>query len=84
MDEATANIDLYTEKIIQDLIQEEFEDCTVIKIAHRLNTIVSSTKILVIENGRVAYTMKLAEDGCIRFQEIRKRRMHLSWVLGIL
>ena len=52
MDEATANIDLYTEKIIQDLIQEEFEDCTVIKIAHRLNTIVNSTKILVIENGK--------------------------------
>ena len=52
MDEATANIDLCTEKIIQDLIQEEFEDCTVIKIAHRLNTIVNSTKILVIENGK--------------------------------
>ena len=52
MDEATANIDLYTEKIIQDLIQEEFKDCTVIKIAHRLNTIVSSTKILVIEKGK--------------------------------
>ena len=52
MDEATANVDLCTEKIIQDLIQEEFQDCTVIKIAHRLNTIINSTKILVVDNGK--------------------------------
>ena len=51
MDEATSNIDLNTWKIIQNLVTEEFEDCTVITIAHRLNTVINSDKILVIEDG---------------------------------
>ena len=41
MDEATANIDIKTEEIIQKLIHERFEGSTVITIAHRLNTIIS-------------------------------------------
>ena len=54
MDEATANIDIKTEEAIQKLIHEKFADATVITIAHRLNTIIHSDKVLVLDKGRVA------------------------------
>ena len=53
VDEATANIDLNTEQIIQDLMNEEFKDSTVITVAHRLNTVIKSDKILVMGFGKV-------------------------------
>ena len=53
LDEATANIDLLTEQKIQKLTEEEFKDCTVITIAHRLQTIVSSDKVMVLGNGQL-------------------------------
>ena len=53
LDEATANIDIYTEQIIQETIDKNFSKCTVITIAHRLSTIINSDKILVLEKGRV-------------------------------
>ena len=55
MDEATANIDIKTEKIIQKLISEEFAESTVITIAHRLNTILNSDKVLILENGTLVH-----------------------------
>jgi len=42
MDEATSNIDVKTEQIIQQLILDEFKESTVLTIAHRLNTIIHS------------------------------------------
>ena len=54
MDEATANIDIKTEETIQKLINERFRDATVITIAHRLNTIINSDKVLVLDKGKVA------------------------------
>lgn len=51
LDEATANIDIVTEQSIQRLISEEFRDATMLTIAHRLNTIMASDKILLMENG---------------------------------
>ena len=53
MDEATANIDLTTEQKIQELIKNEFKDCTVLTIAHRLQTIIESDKILVLDQGQL-------------------------------
>ena len=54
LDEATANIDINTEHVIQQLIHDELRDCTVITVAHRLNTIIQSDRVLVLSYGEVA------------------------------
>ena len=53
LDEATANIDVVTEQSIQRLITTEFKDSTMITIAHRLNTIIKSDRVLVLSFGEI-------------------------------
>lgn len=66
MDEATSQLDLYTEKKIQEALEQFLRERTVIIIAHRLSTISFADKIVVLDHGEIA------EEG--EFQELISQR----------
>ncbi|XP_026726081.1 multidrug resistance-associated protein 4 [Trichoplusia ni] len=53
LDEATANVDPKTDEFIQRTIRTRFADCTVLTVAHRLNTIMDSDRVMVMDSGRL-------------------------------
>ena len=53
IDEATANVDFETDRKIQETIKQNFSECTVLTIAHRLDTIMGSDRVMVLSGGTV-------------------------------
>jgi len=53
LDEATASIDNELDKKIQIMIRAKFKTSTVLTIAHRINTIIDSDRVMVLDKGKV-------------------------------
>lgn len=61
MDEATSNVDVETEAIIEKIKKDYFSNKTMITIAHRLNTIYDSDRIMILEKGKIKAFGKQSE-----------------------
>ena len=77
LDEATASLDLPTERLVQRALRTLLKDRTAFIIAHRLSTVDISDRVLVIDAGRIV------EDGspeALRAGEGRYGALHRAWL----
>jgi len=75
IDEATANIDMKTEEFVFKNINSFFKEATVLIIAHRINTVLNSDRIVVVDKGKIIETGEpnlLLHDFSSSFHELWK------------
>lgn len=53
VDEATASIDYQSDEMLQKVIKKELKESTMFTIAHRIETILSSDRIMVLDKGKI-------------------------------
>jgi ATP-binding cassette, subfamily C (CFTR/MRP), member 1 len=74
-------IDVQTDALIQETIRKEFRKCTVLTIAHRINTVMDSDRILVLDKGKVVEfdnPEKLLSDTSSIFYSLAKEAKQAS------
>jgi ATP-binding cassette, subfamily B, bacterial MsbA len=81
LDEATNSLDLISEGVVQDALEEFGRNRTVLIVAHRISTIMHADKVIVLDLGKVVesgtVTQLLAADGLFsRFYALQLRRKH--------
>ncbi|EGG23167.1 ABC transporter C family protein [Cavenderia fasciculata] len=80
MDEASSSLDYHTDAIIKQVVHDNFKHSTVLTIAHRLDTIIDSDKILVVDAGRVIeydHPTVLLENPSSKFTQLIQAQSHL-------
>ncbi|KDN69059.1 hypothetical protein CSUB01_10053 [Colletotrichum sublineola] len=77
LDEATSSLDRETDEYIQRVLRDELSDCTVITVAHRLETIVEGDVVIVMDGGEVAEVggpRQLLEQNRSKFKDLWENR----------
>ena len=75
LDEATSAMDVVTDQRMTSLVQSEFANCTVVTIAHRLNTVLSCDRVCVMEKGKIieiGAPLELMADTNTQFHSLAK------------
>ncbi|KAF4925460.1 ABC transporter atnG [Colletotrichum viniferum] len=83
LDEVTSSLDLETEQLIWRVLQEEFRGCTIIAIAHRLETIIGFDRVAVMDEGSIIeFDDPLAKDRQSALRELWriKTYQHRLWI----
>uniref|UniRef100_A0A0E0G4Z5 MRP-like ABC transporter n=1 Tax=Oryza nivara TaxID=4536 RepID=A0A0E0G4Z5_ORYNI len=73
LDEATSSVDPITDNLIQKTLKQQFFECTVITIAHRIASVLDSEKVILLDNGKIAEDdspAKLLEDNSSLFSKL--------------